>query len=74
MNRKIKIGGKYRHFKGTIYEVIAIGKHSETLEQLVIYKNNKDEIWVRPYDMFNSLVDKEKYPEIKQTYRFEEIQ
>lgn len=72
MKRKIEVGKKYKHFKGTIYEVIAIAKHTETLEDLVIYKHD-DKIWARPYDMFNSEVDHEKYPNIKQKYRFEEI-
>lgn len=72
MERKIEIGKTYRHFKGDTMKVIAIAKHSETLEKLVIY-SHKDEIWARPYDMFNSLVDKEKYPDVKQKYRFEEV-
>ncbi len=73
MEREIKIGTKYKHFKGNIVQVIAIAKHSETLELLVIYKHiNTGEIWARPIDMFNSLVDKEKYPDVKQKYRFEE--
>ena len=72
--REIKVGAKYRHFKGTIMEVIAIAKHSETLEDMVIYKHLEDEqIWAKPMDMFNSLVDKEKYPDVTQEYRFEEI-
>ncbi|MCI8671815.1 MAG: DUF1653 domain-containing protein [Bacilli bacterium] len=71
--REIKAGQKYKHFKGTMIEVIDIAKHSETLEELVIYKHLVDgEIWARPIDMFNSLVDKEKYPDVEQEYRFEE--
>lgn len=74
MMREIKVGAKYRHFKGTTMEVIALAKHSETLEEMVVYKHlNDGEIWVRPKDMFNSLVDKEKYPDVQQKYRFEEI-
>lgn len=72
--RKIEVGNKYRHFKGHEYIVIAIANDSETLEKVVVYKNlNNDDYWVRPYDMFNSLVDKEKYPDVEQKYRFEEI-
>ena len=72
--REIKVGAKYKHFKGTIMEVIAIAKHSETLEDMVIYKHLEDnQIWARPMDMFNSKVDKEKYPDVTQEYRFEEI-
>ncbi len=72
MERKIEVGKKYRHFKGFITQVIAIAKHTETMEDLVIY-NHDGQIWARPYDMFNSLVDKEKYPDVKQKYRFEEV-
>lgn len=66
---EVKIG-KYRHFKGKIVEVIAIAKHSETLEEMVVYKHD-NEVWVRPYSMFIEKVDKEKYPDILQEYRFE---
>jgi len=73
--REIKVGAKYKHFKGTIMEVIAIAKHSETLEDMVVYKHLEDgQVWVRPLDMFNSLVDKNKYPDVEQEYRFEEIE
>ena len=70
--REVKIGKKYKHFKGNIMEVLYIAKDSETLKKVVVYKHG-DEVWVRDYEMFNSLVDKEKYPDIKQQYRFEEI-
>ncbi len=69
---KVEVGRKYKHFKGTIYTVIAIAKNSETLEDMVVYKHD-DKIWVRPYDMFVSKVDKNKYPDVKQDYRFELI-
>ncbi len=69
--REIKIG-KYRHFKGDIVKVICIAKDSETLKEQVVYEHN-NQIWVRDKAMFLSKVDKEKYPDIKQTYRFEEI-
>lgn len=69
---EVKIGSKYRHFKGHIIEVIAIAKHTETLEDMVVYTHD-NEFWVRPYSMFQEKVDKEKYPDIKQVYRFEEI-
>ena len=70
--REIIVSKPYRHFKGSTHKVIAIAKHSETLENLVIYTHG-EEIWARPYDMFASEVDHEKYPDIKQKYRFEEI-
>ena len=72
MERKIEIGKTYRHFKGNIVKVLNIVKHTETLEDLVIYEHG-DNIWARPYDMFNSEVDHEKYPNIEQKYRFEEV-
>jgi hypothetical protein len=50
---EIKLG-KYRHFKGNEYEVIAIAKYSETLEELVVYEAQYGErgLWVRPKTMF----------------------
>ena len=74
MERQIKIGKTYKHFKGHIVKVISIAKHTETEEMLVIYEHQgTNDIWARPYDMFNSLVDKEKYPNVNQQYRFEEV-
>ena len=80
MERVIEIGKKYRHFKGNLYKVIDIVYDSESnnddvLKKIVIYQALYGENlkWARPYDMFNSLVDKEKYPNITQKYRFEEV-
>lgn len=80
MEREIKVGTKYKHFKGNLYEVIAIAYDSESnnddvLHKLVVYKAlyGDEKIWVRDYDMFNSYVDRDKYPEVKQQYRFEEV-
>lgn len=55
---KIRIGGRYRHYKGNEYVVIGIAKHSETLEKLVIYKAQygERELWVRPAAMFTETV------------------
>ena len=73
--RRIKVGKKYKHFKGGIYKVIAIAKHTETEEDLVIYINiSNGKIWARPYEMFNDLLDNKKNPEVMQKYRFEEYQ
>ena len=72
MERKIKVGKKYRHFKGDIVRVICIASDSEDLKKKVVYKHS-NKYWVRDYDMFASLVDKEKYPNVKQKYRFEEV-
>jgi hypothetical protein len=60
---------KYRHYKGGIYELICIAKHTETEEKLVVYKNEKDEEFARPYDMFFEEVEHEG----KMVPRFMEI-
>ena len=71
---EIVVGGIYRHFKNIKVEVIAIAKHSETLENMVVYKHlDTLEYWVRPYEEFVSKVDKNKYPDVSQEYRFELI-
>ena len=44
--------GTYQHFKGGIYQVTGIVRHSETEEWLVLYKDSRENFWVRPYDMF----------------------
>jgi hypothetical protein len=51
--------GRYRHFKGNEYEVLHIGKHSETLEEMVVYRALYGErgIWVRPKSMWNEIVE-----------------
>lgn len=63
----------YRHFKGEKYEVIDVAEHTETGEKMVVYRALYGEykLYVRPYDMFTSKVDKVKYPNSKQEYRFE---
>ena len=73
MERELKIGGLYRHFKGTLYRVIALARHTETDEELVVYQaEGGGTVYARPKAMFLSPVDKEKYPDVKATYRFEE--
>ena len=55
--------GKYRHFKGNLYEVIGTARHSETLEPVVVYRALYGEggLWVRPAAMWNEIVEKENY-------------
>ena len=67
---EVIVGRTYRHFKGALCKVICLARHSETEETLVVYTHGND-FWARPIEMFTSLVDKEKYPNIKQNYRFE---
>ena len=72
--RKIEVGKIYKHFKGNMYKVIAVAKYTENDEYVVVYMDLSDnkKVWARPYEMFNSYVDKIKYPNIRQKYRFEE--
>lgn len=65
--------GKYRHFKGGEYELLYVAKHSETLEPMVVYRALYGEggVYVRPYEMFASAVDRVKYPSVDQMWRFE---
>ena len=59
---EIKLG-KYRHFKGKEYEVISLASHSETMEQMVVYRALYGEhgLWVRPAAMWNEQVNREDY-------------
>ncbi len=68
--------GKYKHYKGNLYEVIAVAHHSETLEEMVVYKALYDTpdfgygaIWVRPKAMFNELI----LVDGKEVKRFEKL-
>ena len=68
---KLKINGIYKHFKGNYYLVVdtANTQKQEKNVYRALYGNNN--LWVRPMNMFLSEVDHEKYPDIKQKYRFE---
>ena len=90
-----KHGDKVKHFKRELetkenlakipnlflYEIVGVATHSETRDELVIYKAlyDKDQagnykLYARPLDMFMSQVDHKKYPHVKQKYRFEKIE
>lgn len=68
--------GVYRHFKGKEYRVLHIATHTETEELMVVYQAlyGDGKVYVRPYDMFASEVDREKYPDGEQKYRFELVE
>lgn len=85
VRRDIREGDLVQHFKQEwvsehtaeyLYKVLAFAQHTETGEKLVIYQAMYPpfKICARPYGMFMSEVDREKYPEVKQKYRFEKVE
>ena len=70
-----KPGEKWKHFKGYVYEIICIAGDTEREWLDVVYRDTDRPhlIWARPLRMFMSEVDHEKYPEVKQKWRFERI-
>lgn len=71
--REVLLNRIYVHFKGNEYRTLLFAKYAETGEKLVVYQALYGEnlIYAKPYDVFISKVDKEKYPDMKQEYRFE---
>ena len=86
-NRRLHAGDVVKHFKRETvtddeakankyrYKIVAIAEHTETKEMVVVYQALYGDfrMYVRPYDMFMGKVDQQKYPNIKQKYRFEKI-
>lgn len=71
---EVVIGGTYRHFKGNIVKVLNVARYTEdATRSFVVYSCNNG-VYARPLDMFLSEVDKCKYPDAKQKYRFELIE
>ena len=87
MNNRFNPGDIVQHFKRELlteeeragnmhlYEIVGVAIHSETREPMMVYRPLYDDggMYVRPLEMFLSEVDHEKYPEVKQKYRFEEV-
>lgn len=71
--RELKINGIYKHFKGDYYLALDVAIHSETKEKYVVYRAlyGDTKLYIRPYVMFLSEVDHEKYPNVTQKYRME---
>lgn len=61
VKKMVKIGGIYQHYKGNMYKVLEIAKHSETLEDMVVYKAmyGDEVVWVRPLLMFEEIIEKD---------------
>lgn len=65
----------YRHFKGNIYQIVTLARHSEDGVMMVVYQQlyAPFDVYVRPLEMFMSRIDTRKYPDERQVYRFEKV-
>lgn len=58
--QEITVGKTYKHYKGNIYKIIALGKNSENLEDMIVYESVSDgKIWIRPQSMWNDTIDQQ---------------
>lgn len=84
MEERLRAGDVVRHFKRQwddpasadhLYKILSTAVHSETKEKYIVYQGLYPpfEVYIRPYDMFMSEVDHQKYPEACQKYRFEAV-
>ena len=76
MSERMQPGDTVRQFKGNLYEILHFAHDSETRGEVVVYRALYGErgVWVRPKEMFFSPVDREKYPDAPQEYRFERVE